>query len=216
MGFPSESSQQREEQGALICQDWPGPEACQTPVAPEHFLAAADIADGARLKSLIAFFVACYGAGTPEIDGFEEHRSGKLRRHTDAAFVARLPQRLLAHPQGGALAVISHVDRAWTYSFDWPEVGAQTQVYEDCLAKLLRGYPVGAAMECFGQRYAELSTVLAANLEEVEHGVAPDLLDLAGLWTANNDARSYIVLGDPAVRLPATNPAVEASTEARP
>jgi hypothetical protein len=39
-------------------------------------------------------------------------------------------------------------------------------------------------------------------LEDLEFKVAVDPRELAGLWTANNDARGYVVLGDPAVRLP--------------
>lgn len=200
LGFPPSDPRHAPHQGALLCQDWPGRKGWRGPIPPEHYLSADDIAETASPAGLIAFHFACYSAGTPRNDTFAKEGEPP-RRIAAESFVARLPQRLLGHPRGGALAVVGHVDRAWTFSFEWPEAGARLQVFESALGRLLDGYPIGAAMEYFNQRYAELFTDLLEEREEVRWGAEPDFLSLADLWTAANDARSYAVLGDPAVRL---------------
>ena len=197
--LPHRHPRQLAEQGAILCQDWPGPG--QGRVSRDFYFAADDLSASADLRGLITFVFACYGGGTPHLDEFSKLFEKRREPIAPHAFVAALPARMLSNPGGGALAVVGHVERAWGCSFMWPGVRSQTAVFESALDRLLDGHPIGSACEYFDMRYAELSALLADDLEELEYGGDVDPERLARRWTANNDARGYSVLGDPAVRL---------------
>lgn len=202
--FDSMDVRQLAHQGALLCQDWPGPRHPQE-LREDFYFAGEHLPSDASLRGMMMFGFACYGAGTPRLDEFA-YQSADPRNPKPIAsrdFVAALPMRLLGHPRGGCLAFIGHVDRAWGYSYVWPggRGKPQTAAFESVLRRLLQGLPVGYALEYFNQRYAELSTVLTQQLQEIDNGLDCDPLDLAAMWTANNDSRGYVVLGDPAARL---------------
>jgi hypothetical protein len=199
VGFRAADPRQRSEQGALLCQGWPGPRAGR-PVAREEYFAAADLTSAANLSGLISFHVACFGAGTPQTDGFARRSAPGFL--APESFVAALPQRMLSSPGGPALAVVGHIDRAWGFSFSWPGAGEQSEAVRSCLRRICMGQPVGYAMEYLNQRYAELASDVATLLEEAREGRRVDEALLTGMWTASNDARGYALLGDPAVRLP--------------
>ncbi len=200
MGFPNGDPRQLGHQGALLCGDWPGPIQWRQPIPPEFYFAGEDVGDSAALKGTVAFFFACYGAGTPRLDDFAQAATGTPTEIAPHGFLGSLPKRLLNR---GALAIVGHVERAWGCSFMWPRAGEQITVFESSLIRLLQGLPIGRSMEFFNERYAELSTDLTSELDDVRNGGIADDLEISGMWTANNDARSYIIIGDPAVKLSA-------------
>ena len=199
LGFPAGDPEQRDMQGALVCQDWPGPHPGG--IEREQYFAAEDVGEKAQVHGLVAFFLACYGAGTPRWDDYTRAGQDERRALSPGAFLGRLPQRLLSHPRGGALAIVGHVERARGFSLVWPEAGPQITAFESTVRRLLDGKPVGWAMEFFNQRYAELTSDLAAEVEALSFGKQLDETLLADLWTASHDARNYTIVGDPAVRI---------------
>ena len=212
MAFPSGDAGQRDGQGALLCQDWAGP---GQPVARTHYFAGDDIPARADLRGTIGVLFACYGGGTPLRDEFPRRALGEAtaRQLAPEPLIARLPQRMLAHRGGGALAVVAHVDRAWGSTFLWidPQRKGPTQryldVFESMLDSVLVGKRLGYAMESFNVRYAEL----AADLNErIEQGEGEDDAELAHMWICNSDARNYAVFGDPAVCIPDSSAAAAA------
>ncbi len=196
--FPPDHPDQLRHQGALLCQDWGGPRA---ELRRDHYFAGEDVEDGADLNGMIAFFFACYGAGTPELDQFAAQAFKVREKIAPRNFTAALPQRLLKQ---GALAVLGHVERAWGYSFISPRGSIENQTFITAMRILMNGCPIGMATDSsFDMKYAELSSDLSADLDELKWD--PDYMsvyELAHRWTANNDARSYVVIGDPAARLP--------------
>lgn len=190
VGFPKGDSHQKEFQGALVCPEWNR----FSVIDPEtQLFSAADIKVEADFHGLIAFHFACYSLGTPQFNDFQQ-RDGE-KQLAEAPFVARLPQKLLSHPKGGALAVIGHVDRAFANSFQVSGI-KQLAVFQSVLKCLIDQRPVGYAMEFFNQQYAELAS-------ECNFGIRNQDEDkkIAPLWTGSTNARNYAVFGDPAVRI---------------
>jgi len=201
LAFDLGDAQQSASQGALLCQDWPG----FNEIKPEHFLSAADVPDSANVNGMVAFLFACYGAGTPDKDQFVSDLSEAGTAPPPAAkpFVAALPRRLLAHPNGSALAVIGHIDRAWSFSMQAVNVSdPQIETFRSGLASILTGTPVGHAMsERFGARYGELSTLLLNATSPTATAPLRSDEELVSAWIERNDAQNYVLLGDPAVRI---------------
>ncbi|MES1243459.1 MAG: hypothetical protein ABUT39_17755 [Acidobacteriota bacterium] len=199
MRFPIDDKRFPADQGALLCQDWPGPIVWGKKEIPRDFyFSGADVGDQSLL-GLIAFFLACHSAGSPDLSDFDEYNLAEPTRIAPAPFLADLPSRLLSHPCGGALAVVGHIDRAWTISFGFSESG-QTEVYDSLVKCLLDGHPIGFAMEYVNQTHAALSADLSQFVGK--RALSPnEERRLNRTWQANNDARNFVVLGDPAVRL---------------
>jgi len=197
MGFGATDPRLAGMQGAPVCQDWDGP---GSPINEKHWFSAADLGDANKFHGLIHFFFACFGGGCPKFDTFQR-LSNQPKQIAPNTMLARLPQAMLTHQSSGALATIAHVDRAWGYSLVSDRRGAQTQGFRDVLGSILRGDRLGQAMDRFNVRWAGLSTELLDSLNDKQRGKVVTDAELASRWVARDDARNYIVFGDPAVRM---------------
>ena len=197
MGFPKGHPDQLTKQGALLCQDWPG----LGRIGPEHYFASTDLAPAAHVHGLISFHFACFGAGTPSHDRFFHVRNEPPPAIAERAFFAALPRALMTHPNGGALACIGHVERAWGYSIVSSKGSPQLLPFRNAIGRILTGQPVGYALKDFYEKYAALSTSLSSTLEEIGFGASVPDDELSMTWTERNDSEGYLVLGDPAVQM---------------
>jgi hypothetical protein len=204
LGFPSGHPRQLEEQGALVCQDWPGPAQWpkQEPIPDHMVFAGKHVPQAARFDGLIVFSFACYSAGTPQMEDFAYLKQQQPEELSPQPFVSQLSQRLLAQ---GAMAFIGHVERAWDYSFLWQGVGRDIATFQSTLEAILKGKPIGHALQHFNDRYLALARELTESEEEgllhqYNLGEPVDPVELVALWTAHNDARAYVLYGDPFVR----------------
>jgi hypothetical protein len=214
LGLPSNDPTQALLQGALVCQDWPGP--LSGPIERGMVFAGEDLEPGADLTGLIAFFFACFSAGTPGWDEFAGARSSERSQLTAFPFLSNLPVRMLGQPGGAALAVIGHVERACGYSYYWKgiqqpnraenlanrvQIAGEPRTFQYAMHELMLGSRLGYAFGHLTQRYAELATLLAADLAELKFNPQYDAEKTAVHWIGAHDARGYAILGDPAVRL---------------
>ena len=188
-------------------------------------LTAEDLHGKAFMPGGVWFMLACYGAGTPSTSAYrhwlaELAAAGQFRSKPEAVlsglpgphdrpFIATLPQAALAG-RDGPLAFMGHVDLAWTYGFQDPGDGAHARParYIGITRSLLKRDRVGVALRelirFFDQTNVELTALLDQEAAARAEGltVTPDAVRQAHLWMLRQDLAAYILLGDPAVRLP--------------
>lgn len=193
----ADPTEQRANQGALLCQDWTGVGT----INANHFMTAAEVPDDASVHGMVAMMVACYGAGVPKHDAFLEDREQGPIAIADQPFISALPQRLLSHPRGAILAVVGHIERIWTSSFVPSDLSSQLTPFLNFFGRVMRGEPVGHAMTDFNLRYGVLAADLLRDLDETEATLKPSDEHVVWKWIERTDAQNFIVLGDPAARI---------------
>jgi hypothetical protein len=197
--FDREDADQRRYQGAIVGDD--------------DLFAHDRLNDDVCLPAGVAFFFACYGAGTPSHSEClqwcpQEHRARLVQCQAEKDFLAALPMGLLGH-RHPALAVIAHIDPAWHYSFMEPQTWQRrTGPFELAVQWIVRGVPVGHAMKDFNVLHGTLSTILLQmqldyDRQRILNQMPSPVWDerLLTTWLLRTDAQNFIVLGDPAVRL---------------
>ena len=184
---------QRQMQGALVTQEFD----LGTPLGVTNTFCAGDIPEDANVHGVMAFMFACYSGGCPTEDNYFFNKDGSKIEVAPEAMIAQLPQRLLSR---GVLAIIAHVDQAFSYLFQNLEGTPQVQSIRTPLELLMKGKRVGLAADELSHQWSVTAAQVGLALGRLrETDFDPE--SFATLLIARDDARNYIVLGDPATYL---------------
>ncbi|MBN9686155.1 MULTISPECIES: hypothetical protein [unclassified Corallococcus] len=198
------AEEQRARQGALL-------------LPQDELLCAEDVATVPFLPGGIWLCFACFSGGTPEQSAYAswfhdlEPREAALvkalmRPHKDSPFIAALPQAALSNPEG-PLAVLGHVDLAWTQSFN-DRGRSRFMRFAGFIQALAKRRRVGAAMAGILKAVAETGAALTSSYHQQRKALmsgqtyAGSPAEQADRWMLYHDLSSFVLLGDPAVQLP--------------
>lgn len=171
------------------------------------------------------FCLACFGAGTPAHSAYRPWLTelarqdrwsqpisavlGSLPGPGDPPFVAAMPQAALANPDG-PLAVIGHMDLAWSCGFTDARdlTRSRSSRMLSAIRTWIQGARAGIALDALLRFYREANDALTVSYQDQADATSrnrPDPTDIAErgqVWMLRNDLRGYVLLGDPAARLP--------------
>lgn len=187
----------------------------------EGHLSASELVSRTFMPNGVWFMFACFGAGTPDISAYShwlKHLvdAGRYSRVPDVLktlagtgrpFVAATPQKALANPNG-PLAFIGHVDLAWTFSFREDDSPAKKRPgrFVDPLKSMLKSDRVGIGFRELYRYLALTDTELSSiHDDDVRTKATPsneERIRRGYLWMMRQDLAGYVLLGDPAARLP--------------
>ena len=186
------------------------------------FVTGDDLAARPFMAGGVWFMFACYSAGTPDVSAYHHWLErlaalGKIKGGADVlaslkgegAFVAALPKRVLANPDG-PVAFVGHVDLAWSYAFQDGDDTSKRRAgqFQRIVEPMLRTDRVGVAVAELTRAQAAAETELVGFYDEDARTstATGDEARRAFLWMQRNDLAGYVLLGDPAARLPVAPP----------
>jgi hypothetical protein len=178
-----------------------------------------DIQQGPFLPGGFWLYFACFGAATPAVSQYQpwleqlRQEPGMAEDATDLlrtlqgpmprSFMAALPQRALANPEG-PLGVIAHVDLTLSSSFQERSPGGTSRAsrFYEPINLLVREGRVGSAIKSLALAASSTEHLLANLYTRMKRGQEVPPEELGRVWMLRQDLRGFVLLGDPAARLP--------------
>lgn len=208
LGVPLEYSEEDRKQltGSICCQD-------SEPTDEETLFCADDIPDeGQFLEGSIFFQFSCFGYGTPAESDFEHWFVGrpgwnKATKIAEKDMISPIPKKLLAH-KSGPVAFIGHLDVALLDGFYdpnsvSPEIDWHPRLapYQMMVKALLRSETTGSALNHMNARYNSLNATINRLNNLIQKKKDVDMTEFATAMLHANDAKNFLLFGDPFVYL---------------